>query len=437
MAPRKSTPVRTPRDPLIHLPSSTAPGIVFTLAFAAAQASHDHLPSSTQTKRVQELPKINIHELLIPSSRGMAPCSPPPTAPCSPPGSGHALSKHQDHHREDDVASASSASSEGIIRALTPLSECSDSMASGKSLTGAMEDASKDSLPSSVTTANNISKIPRRHSLPVNRISKSSSRRPSLHSQGKGVDLSVRIHGIIASDLLKARLLGPGRSSLLRPEDDGTIVLPVQIHTPEPKDSTTTTPTTAPVAAPIKLAVTTVPDTTTTTASKKRPAPLTPHTPTSTKRSTPTSDSDSDTAGPSKKRRHSAPALPVVPTSTTTAKPVSKPAKKPIVPATASPGPAPALGACQFCGARKTGQWRRGPAGQRTLCNACGINWSKKVKAEALRRGCSVAEAEAIVGADEKRFRKGVRVGGSDEEEGEEEVRAAEALAGFLSDASV
>jgi hypothetical protein len=63
-------------------------------------------------------------------------------------------------------------------------------------------------------------------------------------------------------------------------------------------------------------------------------------------------------------------------------------------------------GMCHFCGAKKTGQWRRGPAGQRTLCNACGINWTKKVKAEASRSGISIAEAEKIVGDDSSKFRK-------------------------------
>ncbi|KAI8912626.1 GATA zinc finger-domain-containing protein [Gorgonomyces haynaldii] len=32
--------------------------------------------------------------------------------------------------------------------------------------------------------------------------------------------------------------------------------------------------------------------------------------------------------------------------------------------------------ACQVCGATETPQWRRGPSGKRTLCNACGVKWS-------------------------------------------------------------
>jgi hypothetical protein len=31
---------------------------------------------------------------------------------------------------------------------------------------------------------------------------------------------------------------------------------------------------------------------------------------------------------------------------------------------------------CEVCGATETPQWRRGPSGARTLCNACGVKWS-------------------------------------------------------------
>lgn len=31
---------------------------------------------------------------------------------------------------------------------------------------------------------------------------------------------------------------------------------------------------------------------------------------------------------------------------------------------------------CEVCGATQTPQWRRGPLGKRTLCNACGVKWS-------------------------------------------------------------
>ncbi|KAJ3223003.1 blue light receptor [Clydaea vesicula] len=35
---------------------------------------------------------------------------------------------------------------------------------------------------------------------------------------------------------------------------------------------------------------------------------------------------------------------------------------------------------CNLCGGMKTGQWRKGPNGPRTLCNGCGIAYSKKLK---------------------------------------------------------
>ena len=31
---------------------------------------------------------------------------------------------------------------------------------------------------------------------------------------------------------------------------------------------------------------------------------------------------------------------------------------------------------CQHCNATETPQWRRGPSGKRTLCNACGVKWA-------------------------------------------------------------
>lgn len=36
--------------------------------------------------------------------------------------------------------------------------------------------------------------------------------------------------------------------------------------------------------------------------------------------------------------------------------------------------------ACQICGTRKTGQWRRGPDGPRTLCNGCGLAFARLKK---------------------------------------------------------
>ncbi|KAF8340482.1 GATA zinc finger-domain-containing protein [Cantharellus anzutake] len=37
-------------------------------------------------------------------------------------------------------------------------------------------------------------------------------------------------------------------------------------------------------------------------------------------------------------------------------------------------------GQCNSCGSRDTPEWRRGPEGPRTLCNACGLHYAKVMK---------------------------------------------------------
>jgi len=39
---------------------------------------------------------------------------------------------------------------------------------------------------------------------------------------------------------------------------------------------------------------------------------------------------------------------------------------------------------CQFCHTRDSPEWRNGPLGKRTLCNACGIQYAKKMKKKKL-----------------------------------------------------
>jgi len=37
---------------------------------------------------------------------------------------------------------------------------------------------------------------------------------------------------------------------------------------------------------------------------------------------------------------------------------------------------------CHFCGRKETPEWRKGPSGPATLCNACGLQWAKKIRAQ-------------------------------------------------------
>jgi len=37
---------------------------------------------------------------------------------------------------------------------------------------------------------------------------------------------------------------------------------------------------------------------------------------------------------------------------------------------------------CANCHTRNTPEWRRGPSGQRDLCNSCGLRWAKQVSPE-------------------------------------------------------
>eukprot|EP00727_Mastigamoeba_balamuthi_P002577 m51a1_g12316 putative gata-binding transcription factor (163) ;mRNA; r:411672-412387 len=50
---------------------------------------------------------------------------------------------------------------------------------------------------------------------------------------------------------------------------------------------------------------------------------------------------------------------------------------------------------CHMCGRRDTPEWRKGPAGPATLCNACGLQWCKKQK-EAAEAAASQGDAMVI-----------------------------------------
>lgn len=60
---------------------------------------------------------------------------------------------------------------------------------------------------------------------------------------------------------------------------------------------------------------------------------------------------------------------------------------------------APAPGSCVSCGARDTPEWRRGPNGARTLCNACGLHFSKLLRKKKQEEG----NESAIVTVEELR----------------------------------
>ncbi|KAH9928189.1 uncharacterized protein B0H18DRAFT_1001723 [Fomitopsis serialis] len=46
------------------------------------------------------------------------------------------------------------------------------------------------------------------------------------------------------------------------------------------------------------------------------------------------------------------------------------------------PFTAPEHHVCQTCGRTDSPEWRKGPGGPKTLCNACGLRWAKKVRTD-------------------------------------------------------
>ncbi|KAL4982758.1 PAS domain-containing protein [Aspergillus falconensis] len=42
---------------------------------------------------------------------------------------------------------------------------------------------------------------------------------------------------------------------------------------------------------------------------------------------------------------------------------------------------------CAMCGARTTPEWRKGPSGNRDLCNSCGLRWAKQVRSASAAQG--------------------------------------------------
>ncbi|KAI8869349.1 GATA-domain-containing protein [Ramicandelaber brevisporus] len=52
---------------------------------------------------------------------------------------------------------------------------------------------------------------------------------------------------------------------------------------------------------------------------------------------------------------------------------------------------------CRKCGATDTPEWRRGPEGSRTLCNACGLQYAKMTKKLKLNEGRMLQETNTGV----------------------------------------
>lgn len=48
---------------------------------------------------------------------------------------------------------------------------------------------------------------------------------------------------------------------------------------------------------------------------------------------------------------------------------------------------------CTDCGTLNSPEWRKGPNGPKTLCNACGLRWAKKEKRKSVSRGQNVGDA--------------------------------------------
>ena len=65
------------------------------------------------------------------------------------------------------------------------------------------------------------------------------------------------------------------------------------------------------------------------------------------------------------------------------------------------PAAAPAAKACMQCGTTHTPQWRTGPCGPSTLCNACGVKRLRAIKAQ--QQGKNPGQVPQAVGAGTKK----------------------------------
>ncbi|CAN3356653.1 hypothetical protein DICA2_C04390 [Diutina catenulata] len=58
---------------------------------------------------------------------------------------------------------------------------------------------------------------------------------------------------------------------------------------------------------------------------------------------------------------------------------------------------------CQHCGSRDTPEWRRGPEGPRSVCNACGLFFSKLIRRYGINEAISMMRTRKLNGQDHDR----------------------------------
>jgi len=88
----------------------------------------------------------------------------------------------------------------------------------------------------------------------------------------------------------------------------------------------------------------------------------------------------------------------------------------------AEAAPVPEGQTCLGCNATSTPEWRRGPLGPRTLCNACGLVYAKlikKRKRDAARRASNTEDANDGTAADDA----GYPSSGDEDESASQEFR--------------
>ncbi|XP_065864201.1 GATA transcription factor 15-like [Euphorbia lathyris] len=80
---------------------------------------------------------------------------------------------------------------------------------------------------------------------------------------------------------------------------------------------------------------------------------------------------------------------------------------------------------CSDCHTTKTPCWRGGPAGPKTLCNACGIRHRKKTRTlVGLEQGREERNRRKIGKSSRSKLKLGLRISGRDNKLGEEEQAA-------------